>query len=74
MVIRISTHVANSDRQPVSHANDAKLGYGILLKELCDEFYGISYREKVPRGTEVFLGHCYREVDHNHKVADNPSL
>lgn len=74
MVVGIPAHVADANGQTVAHAYNSQLGDGILLKEFGDKFGGVSQRQKISCRTEVFFGHCYREVDDEDKMADDAPL
>ena len=42
VVVRVSAHITDSDRETVTHANNAQLRDRVLLEVLCDELLSIS--------------------------------
>lgn len=63
VLARVAAHVANPHRQPVPHADNAKLRDRVLLEELGHELGCIPYCKQVSVGAEVLFGHSGREVD-----------
>ena len=74
MIARIATHVADSHRDPVAHADDAELGDGVLFEKLRDKLPHISESERVAGGPKIFLRHGGREVDDEDQMANDASL
>lgn len=74
MVIRIPAHVADPNGQTITHAYDSQLGDGILLKEFGDKLGAVSQGEKISCRTEIFLGHCYGEIDDKNQMANDAPL
>lgn len=63
VVVWVARHIADADRKAVAHADNTKLGNGVLLEELDDEFLAVAEGEEVARWAEIFFGHGRGEVD-----------
>lgn len=74
VVVRIPAHVADPDRKPVSHADDAQLRDRVLFEKLRDKLLRVAECEEVSRRTEVLLRHGGGEVQDEDQVSYNAAL
>ena len=63
MIIGISAHVGNANREAIAHTDYTELGDWVLFEEFRDEAGGVTDREKVASGPEVLFLHCDGKVE-----------
>jgi hypothetical protein len=74
MIIRVATHVTDSDCNPIPHTNYAQLRDRVLLEELVYESHGVDNHQQVSRRPEVFLIHGKGHIENNDEVPNDTSL